>query len=99
MIGLIKDSHGRGQGWNDPDFPASDASLFRDELTDDQIDAIAHGSQTFRKDKDPCVVHCTHNAAACDAHHTGGHVNTIPAQLDLTRSEVWPLPSQIPSGC
>jgi hypothetical protein len=52
MIQML-DRTGSSDGWSDPDFPADNSSLFKDELSADQMAAIAHGEQTFRKDQDP----------------------------------------------
>ena len=51
MVEAIQDS-GK-DSWIDPDFPPDNSSLFQDQLTAAEIEAIANGEQTFRKDKDP----------------------------------------------
>ena len=54
MQNMIKACEASGSdGWTDPDFPPNNASLFKDELSAEQVEAISHGEQTFRKDKDP----------------------------------------------
>eukprot|EP01043_Picozoa_sp_COSAG02_P009578 COSAG02_NODE_327_length_24561_cov_92.867754_17_plen_735_part_00 len=50
MVKLLTDTSTK---WTDPDFPADNSSLFKGELSNDQIAAIADGEQTFRKDRDP----------------------------------------------